>query len=267
MTLLDRFRAQPPLKHADPVVRLAYVEDIPVDERELLAEIAREDADARVRRAAVAKLLDIPALVAIAGNDADESVREEAVGMLREIGHLQGLAHALNNRGANRQHLGMVEEALPDHLEAHELAIELGDHCVAAYALTNIADAHRLAGRLDEARYHHDLATRSADQIADTDLRARLLRDKAFTARDGGDPHGALLLFQELLGVATDTGNRTHQGHGEIGVARTMHALGRHAEAAAHWDGAEAIYAELDQPEAEEVRAERAELTCACGQR
>jgi hypothetical protein len=85
MTLLDRFRAQPPLKHADPVVRLAYVQDIPVDERELLGEIAREDVDARVRRAAVAKLLDIQALVAIAGNDADESVREEAVGMLRDI--------------------------------------------------------------------------------------------------------------------------------------------------------------------------------------
>lgn len=193
--------------------------------------------------------------------------QDQAVGMLRKIGHLQGLAHALNNRGANRQHLGMFEEALPDHLEAHELAIELGDDCVAAYALTNIADAHRLAGRLDQARYHHDLATRSADQIADTDLRARLLRDKAFTARDGDDPHGALRLFQELLGVATDTGNRTHQGHGEIGVARTMHALGRHAEAAAHWDAAEAIYTELDQPEAEEVRAERAALRCACGQR
>jgi DNA-binding SARP family transcriptional activator/tetratricopeptide (TPR) repeat protein len=193
--------------------------------------------------------------------------QDQAVGMLREIGHLQGLAHALNNRGANRQHLGMFEEALPDHLEAHEIAIELGDHCVAAYALTNIADAHRLAGRLDEARYHHALATRSADRIADTDLRARLLRDKAFTARDGDDPHGALRLFQELLGVATDTGNRTHQGHGEIGVARTLHALGRHAEAVAHWYAAEAIYAELDQPEAEEVRAERAALRCACGQR
>ena len=43
MTLLDRFRTQPPQKHADPVVRLAYVQEIPIDERDLLAEIARED--------------------------------------------------------------------------------------------------------------------------------------------------------------------------------------------------------------------------------
>jgi DNA-binding SARP family transcriptional activator/tetratricopeptide (TPR) repeat protein len=193
--------------------------------------------------------------------------QDEAVEMLREIGHRHGLAHTLNNRGANRQHLGMLEEAIPDHLEAHEIAVELGDACVAAYALTNIADAHRLAGRLDEARYHHELADRSASKVTDADLRARLLRDRASTARDSNDLAAALRLYEELLDVATGTGNLTHRSHGEIGLARTLHALGRHAEAVAHWDTAEAVFAELDQPEAEEVRAEWAGLTCACGQR
>ncbi|WP_245849522.1 AfsR/SARP family transcriptional regulator [Lentzea kentuckyensis] len=191
----------------------------------------------------------------------------DAVRILREIGHLQGLAHALNNRGANRQHLGMLEEAIPDHLEAYEIAVELGDHCVAAYALTNIADAHRLAGRLGAALHHHELATAAAADVADTDLRARLLRDRALTARDGGDLAGALRLYQTLSDAAAGTGNRSHQATGEIGVARTMHALGRHAAAVPHWDAAEAVYAEFDQPEAEEVRAERAALRCACGQR
>ena len=59
MPLLDRFRAQPRQKHPDPAVRLAFVQEIPIDERDLLAEIARDDADARVRRAAVAKLMDL----------------------------------------------------------------------------------------------------------------------------------------------------------------------------------------------------------------
>ncbi|MCR3752948.1 DNA-binding transcriptional activator of the SARP family [Lentzea californiensis] len=191
----------------------------------------------------------------------------EAVHILREIGHQQGLAHALNNRGANRQHLGMLEDAIPDHLEAHEIAVELGDDCVAAYALTNIADAHRLAGRLGEALHHHELASAAAADLADADLRARLFRDRAATARDGGDLAGALRLYLALLDVATGTGNRTHQSHGEIGVARTMHALGRHSDAVAHWNAAEAVFTELDQPEAQEVRAERAGMTCACGQR
>ncbi|WP_246292098.1 tetratricopeptide repeat protein [Lentzea indica] len=192
---------------------------------------------------------------------------EAAVRIQREIGYPRGLAHALNNLGAIRQHLGMLEEAIPAHVEAHELAMRLDDACVAAYALTNIADAHRLAGRFTEAVRHHRLAAEAAAGVDDADLRARLFHDRAATARDGGDQAAALRLYQSLLDLANSTGNRTHRSHGEIGVARTMHALGRHSDAVAHWEAAEAVYAELDQPEAEEVRAERAALTCACGQR
>ena len=62
MTILDRFRAQPGQRHADPAVRLAFVQDVAIDQRALLAEIAREDEDPRVRKAAVAKLMDPAAL-------------------------------------------------------------------------------------------------------------------------------------------------------------------------------------------------------------
>jgi hypothetical protein len=85
MTLLDRLRAQPPQKHPDPVVRLAHVAEIPLDDRETIAAIARDDEDARVRKAAVGKLLDPAALGAIARHDGDESVRTAAAAMLRDI--------------------------------------------------------------------------------------------------------------------------------------------------------------------------------------
>jgi len=42
MALLDRFRAQPRQKHVDPAVRLAFVQEIPLDERELLALMMQE---------------------------------------------------------------------------------------------------------------------------------------------------------------------------------------------------------------------------------
>ena len=84
MTLLDRFRTQPQ-KHPDPAVRLAHVGEIPLSERDLIAAIARGDEDVRVRRAAVAKLLDPAALGAISRGDADESVRGDAAVMLRDI--------------------------------------------------------------------------------------------------------------------------------------------------------------------------------------
>ena len=62
MALLDRFRTQSRHKNPDPAVRLAFVQEIPLEERELLTEIAREDTDPRVRRAAVSKLMDPAAL-------------------------------------------------------------------------------------------------------------------------------------------------------------------------------------------------------------
>jgi len=84
MTLLDRFRTQPQ-KHPDPAVRLAYVEELPISESDQIAAAAREDDDARVRRAAVGKLMDPNVLAAIVRDDVDAGVRESALGMLRDI--------------------------------------------------------------------------------------------------------------------------------------------------------------------------------------
>jgi hypothetical protein len=84
MTLLDRFRTQPQ-KHPDPAVRLAHVEELPISESDQIAAAAREDDDARVRRAAVGKLMDPNVLAAIARDDVDAGVRESALGMLRDI--------------------------------------------------------------------------------------------------------------------------------------------------------------------------------------
>src|SRR6059036_3158502 len=85
MALLDRFKTHPRHKHPDPAVRLAYVAEIPIDDRDQLAAIAREDDDARVRRTAVEKLMDPAALAGIAREDRDEGVRGQALAMLRDI--------------------------------------------------------------------------------------------------------------------------------------------------------------------------------------
>ena len=85
MALLDRFRRLPQWKSDDPLVRIAGVEELPLDQQDVLLAIAREDGDARVRRAAVRKIID-PALVAeTARTDRDETVREEAAGILRDL--------------------------------------------------------------------------------------------------------------------------------------------------------------------------------------
>ena len=57
MAFLDRFKPQPRWRHADPVVRAGAIAEVPDDgdHRSVLLELATEDPDLRVRRAAVAR--------------------------------------------------------------------------------------------------------------------------------------------------------------------------------------------------------------------
>ena len=75
MGILERLRPQPRWKHADPGVRVAAVYDLGPEEADALLALAREDAEARVRRAAVARLAEVAVLGEIARTDPDEDVR------------------------------------------------------------------------------------------------------------------------------------------------------------------------------------------------
>ena len=141
MAILDRFRTQARHKHPDAAVRLAFVQELPLDERELIAEIAREDDDPRVRRAAVSKVMDPAALAAIAKDDADEHVRAQAVAMLRDIaleafeGVGEAEAHAAVDAIADAKTLvGIAKNA-----SRESTAMRARHHVVDVHALGSIA--------------------------------------------------------------------------------------------------------------------------------
>jgi len=77
-TLIDKFRSRPEWQHPDAAVRAEAVLRLPASDHELVLALAREDADARVRRAAVKRLGEVAVLAEIAASDADPGVREEA---------------------------------------------------------------------------------------------------------------------------------------------------------------------------------------------
>ena len=137
MPILDRFRAQPRQKHPDPAVRLSFVQEIPIDEHDLLNEIARADEDARVRRAAAAKLMNPAALAAIARDDADESVRAQATAMLRDIAleAFEGVGEA--------ESLAAID-ALTDAKVLVTVAKTASRETTAARAADRVSEAHAL---------------------------------------------------------------------------------------------------------------------------
>jgi hypothetical protein len=79
MGILEKLRPQPRWKHADPAVRAAAVYELGPDEGEALRALAREDAEARVRRAAVTRIDDVAVLGDVGRTDPDEDVRAEAI--------------------------------------------------------------------------------------------------------------------------------------------------------------------------------------------
>jgi hypothetical protein len=159
MTLLDRFRAQPRQKHTDPAVRHSFVQEIPITERELLAEIARDDAEPRVRRAAVAKLMDPAALAAIASSDADPSVHEQAVAMLRDIALevFEGVGEA--------DSLAAVD-ALGDLKALAVVAKGAAREAVAIRALARLSDPH-VVGSIARHAEHEAVRRAAFDALGD----------------------------------------------------------------------------------------------------
>jgi len=105
MGILEKLRPTPRWKHTDPSVRVAAVYELGGDEGEALHGLAREDAEPRVRRAAVTRIDDVAILGEIARTDPDEDVRAEAVrGLAGVAAEADEVEHAIE---ASRQLLAL----------------------------------------------------------------------------------------------------------------------------------------------------------------
>src|SRR5262245_23058542 len=100
MGLLEKLRPQPKWKHTDPTVRLEALHEIDDGDQAPLIALATDDADARVRRAALARVDDLSTLAAIVRNDNDETTREQALARIAQLAEAGAEALALNAVGA-----------------------------------------------------------------------------------------------------------------------------------------------------------------------
>ncbi len=84
MGILDKLRPQSKSTHPDPNVRIEAVHETEAGDLASLSAFAKDDGDARVRRAAVSRITDAAVLADIARNESDGGVRDHAVGQLVE---------------------------------------------------------------------------------------------------------------------------------------------------------------------------------------
>ena len=203
MSFLDRFKPQPRWKHTDPAVRAEAVNTIPDDEEhvEVLRELAREDADIRVRRLTGARLTRVEDLVQLARAERDEELRREYADRLVAIataGSATDANAALALEGLNDQkHFASIAKSSPFDTvrtaalgRVHEpkllssVARHSADGQTASEAVSRIADAAELLN-IAARTEHKDAGVAALERLLDasdgTDTRQLLesLADRA----------------------------------------------------------------------------------------
>jgi Domain of Unknown Function (DUF349) len=183
MGILEKLRPQPRWKHADPGVRAAAVYDLGPDEGEALRQLAREDTEARVRRAAVTRLSDVAVLGDIGRTDPDEDVRAEAIRGLAglaaeaaEIDHARDAVRQLIALGrfkevvvaarenADPQVRAAVVDLLEDPKSLGAISRHAQDGATRQRALTRLSDAEEILNVAIKSE-HTDVAVSALDRV------------------------------------------------------------------------------------------------------
>jgi hypothetical protein len=131
MGILDKLRPQARWKHGDPAVRLEAVNSLDDTDVDVFTQVATDDLDARVRRAAVARLSDPDTLAAVSRNDTDTGVRDAAVERLSTLavagddGAVRAVA-ALGGLGRHRELATLARSSAPESAR-HAAVSLLGD--------------------------------------------------------------------------------------------------------------------------------------------
>jgi len=183
-TLIDKFRSRPEWQHPDAAVRAEAVLRLPASDHELVLALAREDADARVRRAAVKRLGEVAVLAEIAASDADPGVREEAGGRLAHVAqneHDEAAARAAVAGLRDPRHLASVGKgaslaaareaairSLSDPKALAGVVREAQDAKARLMALARIEDGATLVG-LAQNLEQKALAVAAVDRLSDPD--------------------------------------------------------------------------------------------------
>jgi hypothetical protein len=185
MGILDKLRPAPRWKHADPAVRAAAAYELGPEDADALHALAREDAEPRVRRAAVARLTDVPTLGDIAGTDPDEEVRHEAIrglaGLAAEssdvgaasvavtqllaLGRLKEVV-AVARDGVHASVRAAVVDLVEDQKSLGSISRHAPDATTRLRALAQLTDLHELLNIASKSE-HTDVAVAALERISD----------------------------------------------------------------------------------------------------
>ncbi|HEY6743852.1 MAG TPA: tetratricopeptide repeat protein, partial [Lapillicoccus sp.] len=179
----------------------------------------------------------------------------EALPLARELGHRRVLPGAIDAIGQLLRRQGRYAEAIDRHLEALAVVRDQGDEGEEAYALVSLGDTRQAQGDLDGALDDLRRAQRLADRTGDHGLQAEVGNALGRVLLETGRAEEARRSHDRALDLSTPGVDRYEEARALDGIAVTCQRRGDVADARHFWLRALAIYAEMDVPEADEVRA------------
>jgi hypothetical protein len=192
MGILEKLRPIPRWKHSDPLVRAAAVLEVGSDDVQTLAGLARDDSDARVRRAATGRLSGIPDLAEVAKTDPDEDVRGEAVRVLAgiaaetaDVDRARQVVTALLDLNRHRELVAIARDAanvdvrrfvvdgLTDAKSLGAISRHAADGATRLAALVRVTSPDELVNVATKAE-HTDVAVAALERIDDSEALAQI---------------------------------------------------------------------------------------------
>ncbi|HJU42886.1 MAG TPA: hypothetical protein VJ691_08725, partial [Vicinamibacterales bacterium] len=182
MGILDKLRPSKST-HPDPNIRIEAIHELDASDLEALNAFAKDDADARVRRVAVARIGDPSVLADIIRNESEGSVRDHALSQLVEqAGKPDGAAMpavaALASLGRERELATVAKTAGPEETRRAAIAAIRDERALGSIArhgaeasarllaVERLTDASELEGVALRGE-HADAAVAAIDKRAD----------------------------------------------------------------------------------------------------
>jgi hypothetical protein len=199
MGILDKLRPQSKSTHPDPNIRIEAIHELDPADLDALNAFAKDDADARVRRVAVARIGDASVLAEIVRNESEGSVRDHALGQLVEhAGKQDGSAGmtavaALASLGRERELATVAKGAGPEEVRRAAIAAIRDERLLGSIArhgadasarlvaIERLSDRAELEGVALRGE-HADAAVAAIDKLADASAETlTAIADKART--------------------------------------------------------------------------------------
>ena len=187
----------------------------------------------------------------------DEAVDRfrDALRILRQTGDVLIEGLTLTNLGLAYAGLGRFEEALDSHKQSLAIYVAAGHQWGQAWALTNLGLAYTGLGQFDDAitQFHEALDFRRTigDQWDEGVTLSHLGTAYAQTGRNGQ----AVEYLQKALIAHRQYGNRWAEGTTLQALGDARNAMGESESAHNCWREALAIFEELNDPGADDIRA------------